>query len=458
MTERIPSVTDTYFQHKVLTKIHGQPSYQSLQTVSTELKANASSVPSTLGGGRHGHLGLLLSPARYITLPNATAWITPGNPGAFAPPAAGTAAQIEASRDVWRELKQNFALCQATDKALISQLVEAIDPIYLRAMLNRATGQYSGSIRAILAQLFQTYGKVTPQQIKAKEFELYQMHYDISQPVDTVFNAIDDLSDLADQAISPSPLSQQQMIDIAYVIFAKQPLLQNDLRIWNRLPAANRTYANLIRDLRDAQNDLRALPTASDVYHQQPPHHNANIATIADLVLQRLLDEQGQGSPSPPVEQAPRVEPPPVDSFAETANSLQRRETDLQSREAAMRTQMQEMMSSMMRNNNANNNNNNGNRNNGNRNNRNNGNRNGNRNNNGNPNNNNNNNNNNNGNPNDNNTNRNNGNINRSGKYCWTHGACAHDSCACRTPGQGHQTAATFANMMGGSTHGCFWL
>jgi hypothetical protein len=285
------------------------------------------------------------------------------------------------------------------------------------------------------------------------------MHYDISQPVDTIFNCIDDLSDLADHAMSPSPMTDQQMVDLAYVIFAKQPLLQPDLRLWNKRPAVERTYANFVQHLRDAHSDLSALPTAGDVCHQQPPHH-ANLATIADLVLQRILEEQGP----PPVEQPPHIEPPPVDSYNEVANSLQRREIDLQSREAAMRTQMQDMMSSMMNNNNNNNNNGNGNsnRNNGNRNNRNNGNRNngnGNRNN-GNRNNGNNDGyrNGNNGNGNNNNNGNGNGNNNRPTKCCHAHGACAHDSSGCRTPAQGHQNAATFSNMMDGSTNGCFWL
>ena len=106
MITRIPSVNDTYFQHKLLTKIHGKPTYESLQNISTELKANASSVPTSLGGGQNGHLGLLLSDARYITVAHAVPWVTPGNPGPFAPPAAGTGPQVEAARDVWRELKQ----------------------------------------------------------------------------------------------------------------------------------------------------------------------------------------------------------------------------------------------------------------------------------------------------------------------------------------------------------------
>ena len=345
-SSRTPSVNDTCFQHKVLAKIHGCPTYESLQNLSTELKANASSVPSTMGGGQHGHLGLLLSNVRCNALANTVHGVTPGNPCPFVPPLAGTGPQIEAAHEVWRELKETFLICQAADKALISQLVEAIDPIYLRAMLNRATGQHAGDIRAMLVHLFSTHGKVAPQQVKAKEMEICNMHCDVSQPADTVFNSIDDLSDLADHATTPAPMTEQQMIDLACVIFAKQPILQADVRLWNRRPAAERTYVNFTQHLRDAQTDLSSLPTAGDFCHQQPPHQ-ANIANIADLVVQRLLDDQGAELP-PPVEQ-----PPPLD--AEVANSLQRRETDLQSREAAMLTQMQDGMASMMRNNGNNN-------------------------------------------------------------------------------------------------------
>ena len=108
--------------------------------LTTELKANAGSVTSTLGGVSHGHLGFLLSDIRYATLQDTTPWVTPGNPGPFGPP-AGTDAVIEAAKDVWKELKQKFDLCQATEKALVAQIVEAFDPMYPRALLNSATGQ-----------------------------------------------------------------------------------------------------------------------------------------------------------------------------------------------------------------------------------------------------------------------------------------------------------------------------
>jgi hypothetical protein len=46
---------------------------------------------------------------KIIALPNATPWVTHGDPGASSPPAgAPTGAQIEAARDAWRDHKLAF--------------------------------------------------------------------------------------------------------------------------------------------------------------------------------------------------------------------------------------------------------------------------------------------------------------------------------------------------------------
>ena len=55
----------TYFQHSSLMKIYGEPTYQSLQKIYKEIKANASSAASVLGGGLHGYLGLVVSNLNY---------------------------------------------------------------------------------------------------------------------------------------------------------------------------------------------------------------------------------------------------------------------------------------------------------------------------------------------------------------------------------------------------------
>jgi len=423
MSTKIPSVTDTYFQHKVLTRLHGQPTFETLQTLANEIKANAASVPSTLGGGHFGHLGLILSDARYATLADTIPWISPVNPGPYAPPDGGTAPQIEAVKDVWRELKIEFDLCQATEKALIAQIVASIDPIYLRALLNRVTGQYNHDIRSVIMHLFSTYGKITPQQVKAKEAAVLGMHYDISQPVDIVFNAIDDLADLADHA--RSPMTPQQMLDLAYVIFARQPILQQDIRLWTRRPAPERTWLNMLEHFRDAQSDLSSLPTAGDMFSTQ--HHQANtVTTMAEIVaLQRLID-------SMPADDDPPA--PPAVPITDVANAaFQQRETSMATREAALLAPMTEMMTLLRTtgaantNQQSNNSRNNRGRGAGRTNNRNGG-------------------------------GRGQGTAPSVRAYCWTHGWCAHASDKCDNQAPGHQITATSTNMQGGSTNKCFWI
>jgi hypothetical protein len=282
-------------------------------------------------------------------------------------------------------------------------------------LLNHITGQYSNDVSAVLLHLFAIHGKSIPQQVKAKEMSTFNMQYDISLPIDTVFTAIDDLIDLAEHALSP--MSPQQMIDLAYVIFACQPILQQDLQLWNRRPIIERTWANMLQHFRDAQSNLSYLPTACDVFHQQPFHQANAVSEMADLVAQRLLEAIPPGNTPPPA----------YVSATDTANAVfQQRNSAFAAREAALLFQMTKMMG-MMRNG----------------------------------------------------TTATSsvshpGNTCQPGRrsghcgscrltsapcsYCWSHGACAHSSSQCNTQLPGHQSSATFTNRQGGSTSNCYWL
>ena len=51
---------NTNFEYPVLTKIHAMPTYEALRKIKNKIKANEASVHCNLGGGNHGHLGLIL--------------------------------------------------------------------------------------------------------------------------------------------------------------------------------------------------------------------------------------------------------------------------------------------------------------------------------------------------------------------------------------------------------------
>ena len=53
---------ESYFEHTVLTAILGEPTYEIFHHLKNELKENASSGPTTLGGGNHSYIGMILIP------------------------------------------------------------------------------------------------------------------------------------------------------------------------------------------------------------------------------------------------------------------------------------------------------------------------------------------------------------------------------------------------------------
>jgi hypothetical protein len=83
----IPTVNyrEVFFEHPDLSRIIGIPTYETLHTLNQELKSNAISVHSNLGGGQHGHLGLVISPNAYALLSNMP-YARPGYPAPLAIP------------------------------------------------------------------------------------------------------------------------------------------------------------------------------------------------------------------------------------------------------------------------------------------------------------------------------------------------------------------------------------
>ena len=61
---------ELFFENNELTRIEGEPTAERLIRLNRELKSNALSVYSNLGGARHGHLFLLvMTPAQFALIP-----------------------------------------------------------------------------------------------------------------------------------------------------------------------------------------------------------------------------------------------------------------------------------------------------------------------------------------------------------------------------------------------------
>jgi hypothetical protein len=103
MTMSIPDELIAGFPHNSLPKVTGEPTFQDLKIICRCVNTNAMSALSYEGGGRHGHLGLIMTNDEYFALVTDV-FTAPENPRATpVHPYSATAARIEEANRVHTE-------------------------------------------------------------------------------------------------------------------------------------------------------------------------------------------------------------------------------------------------------------------------------------------------------------------------------------------------------------------
>jgi hypothetical protein len=440
---------DTYFEYPELTRIEGEPTAEHLIRLNKELKSNAISVYSNLGGAQHGHLFLVMTPAQFSMI-SATPFERPPHPGPLRIEVGTTQHMAATLKEEHKEKLRLFREVEGVEKALIQQIVKAVRPEYLNALRNRSTNSINGPVYNIIDHLSTTYGRVTAQMFDDKSELLRQMTYDPNQPIDNIFTAVDELADFAE--LARNNITQRQCVSRAYLILNKSGKLKEAIREWNRKPTGNQNWINFKVHFRQAHNEYRetsnmtleqaereqnnaqlvqqimegvqsALPSSHSSVNEELTEEVANVATqvnhqsqiIPHLIQQmqqmqtmmQQLQQQPHYHPSPPPFQPPPFQSPhnppnnpppnpwttpgqPSDQFQGGGGRGRGRGRGRGGRGRGRG--------------------------------------------------------------------RGRGPSNagpRVLKYCWSHGGCNHTGAECNTPAQGHQVNATFANKMGGNTHNC---
>jgi hypothetical protein len=400
---------ETFFPVKDLTRIIGIPTYETLHTLHLELKTNSTSVHSNLGGGQFGHLGLVISPARYAMESNE-AYVRPVHPGTLVIAAGDTRHAQDAHEREHKEQLRTFHETRNVEIALIQQIVSAIDGQYISPMKNRNTGQFTGTIYQILVYLQNTYGKISPGQLSAFEKEVSEYHYDPITPIDVVFNKVEDLIEYGE--LARNPYSELQTITKAYNIINATGTFKDGIKAWNRIvDPLHKTWIAFRIHFRTAHDELAET---GDLTLRQSGYHQAN---MVDEIVTRLQSEQAN-------QESTRIEET-LQQLANAAITAPNPQADpMIPQLLAQMAQMQAMMTNMQTQTQT-------------------------------------------GNPNG---RRNRPRTTLTGprpgqpphplpewinKYCWTHGLCSHHGRACRDKAPGHNDAATKTNKLGGSDWGC---
>ena len=395
---------ETCFPKQDLTRCPGRPNYESLHQMQLELKANAISVHSNLGGGNHGHLGLLMTDPQYTLIVN-TPYVRPVHPGIFVLAGGETRVQADAFQCAHDETLRVFHEVRGVEQALIQQIVAAVDACYIISMRDRNTGQFTGNVLQVLQYLQNTYGTISPSQLAVFQKEVTEMHYDPVTPVDNIFNKIEDLLEYGE--LAHCPFTQLQAIALAYNIINKTGKFRETVKSWNRLTLVQQNWIGFKQHFRDAHLELQEtgeLTLEGAGYGQA--------ALVEDIVTRLAAEMNLITSELPPAETTLEVPPAATANHSTTDTFLQQ-----------LITQNQEMMRVIASNANvaggrgtprtprvstgprtgqpvlpipA-----------------------------------------------------------RYNKYCWTHGRCNHSSTTCNSKAPGHKSESTMDNKLSGSTYGC---
>ena len=227
-----PNFRSEYFEYENLTSITGEPDFSSLTKLKNELKANAQSVPTTLGGGNLGFLGLILTDDEYALISD-TPFERPERPTVLVFPTGTTTLQSKMIEDRYRRGILTYDQTVAIEKALKQQLVKSIHDDWLAPMRHTTTNAINRTLPQILAFLYTQHGDVTAENLQRKEEALKNLPYDPAiEPIDKIFIEVQELVNFSQAA--NAGYTMQQTINVAYIIIKKLRIFNKPIIEWNR--------------------------------------------------------------------------------------------------------------------------------------------------------------------------------------------------------------------------------
>jgi hypothetical protein len=153
------------FPNSSLPKVAGEPTFEDLKVIRRLLKTNAMSVSSYVGGGLHGHLGIIMTNEEYFVIA-ADVFRVPNNPGASDEVVAGmTAAVIAEMTRLYREATQLYRTYHNVDQAIKKLIIEAFDDAYLNALSDEIVGYANCTPLQLLTHLLTYYAMIAPTEL-----------------------------------------------------------------------------------------------------------------------------------------------------------------------------------------------------------------------------------------------------------------------------------------------------
>jgi hypothetical protein len=232
-----------------------EPTTEAIRLLRLELYANARNVPtSTLGGGQHGHLGLLMPAAEYLLLAGHPYILSAALPDI--PDYTMTADDNE--RKKWGKLYdvdcKDYYESHGMNMQLRSLLLEAVPLIYL-SDFNDPTHGFSGmSLRTMLTALIDTYGTIHDKDLEANWMKL-RAPWNPDSPIVHVFANANNCRRFAIEG--GEIITDTHFIREIIQVFINRGVFPKAIGDWDAKPRAAKTLAALKAHFTQANRNRR---------------------------------------------------------------------------------------------------------------------------------------------------------------------------------------------------------
>jgi hypothetical protein len=232
----ITTIIETF---QPITKIIGTPNYQSIAARHNILKQNASSVTTTLAGGQHGLLALVINNEEYNDL-TGEVWIEPQHPGAR-PVAARltTENDLTSANNRWSDDIETWNLVHNIRKALTKQIINAVDDEFIEDLKDHNTGYANKTPLEMLEHLYEDYGQLTAQDISENKNRLKE-DFDTNKTMVAHFHKIKEIRIIADK--TGNTITDADAIAETYLVIDRCGLFSKAVDDWDEVEEKDKTW------------------------------------------------------------------------------------------------------------------------------------------------------------------------------------------------------------------------
>ena len=227
------------FPMKTMPEINGEPDYGNTNTMMQLLYGNTALLPTTLGGGQHEHIGIIMTLQLYTTLAN-TPYESPPNPGITPTHAIGALAEIRQTNFlVHKEERRIYDNHQTTEDALKYIIINTVNEVYIGELRNKYTSYLGITARDLLDHLLNRYGNITPADVEECKKQMNEL-INATQPIYIYFKRIGDTVQYA--ANGNFAFTTEQILQTAYHAISSTGYYNEACKELRRKPKDNKTW------------------------------------------------------------------------------------------------------------------------------------------------------------------------------------------------------------------------